>query len=45
MYFGGIEGLFSRGFLTFILVSIVLGAWKLIDIVIWFFSHLSISWS
>ena len=49
MYFGsvggGIDWFFSKSTWTIIVIAFILAAWKIIDIFIWIFSHISISWS
>lgn len=46
MYFGSsLEGIFSTAGLVFFAVVFGLGVWKVIDIIMWLFQHISISWS
>lgn len=45
MYGSGIESLFTTGTFVFLIVVSALGLWKIIDIIIWLFQHISISWS
>lgn len=47
MYFGsgGISWMFSNVTWTIIAIAFILAIWKIVDIFIWIFSHISISWS
>lgn len=49
MYFnsvhGGIEWLFSKGLWIFIGICVILAGWKVFDILVWLFNHITIGWS
>lgn len=48
MYFGPgtpLDFIFARGTWIFLGICVILAIWKLIDIAIWLYSHIDITWS
>jgi hypothetical protein len=43
MYGNSLEIIGDRGFLVYIVVINILGFWKVIDILVWFYKHISVS--